>query len=326
MRVALVGASGFGRYHLQVWRKHHGAANVTVVGRDPERLAAIAAELAVTTTTDLDAAFDQAELVDVCVPTDRHAEIARRALARGLPAIVEKPPCRTSAEAEQLAREARGTPLSCVMNQRFSPVWCRVRELVAEGAVGRPMLSLWPVLTDQRKLLAGGDFRSDASRGGGALLDGAFHLAYLIPWVLGREVTAVSAWAGQLAARPPAGEDTGLLALELGECVAQVTYSWAVPNPPRTPAATVLGDEATLVVPRSAKQPIELIRDRETVELDLGAWRTAPRNDLESCLLHHAEGAASGAADGSWADAVQAQRVVEAAERAAAAGRREELG
>lgn len=322
MRLALVGASGFGRYHLQVWLKHPAVKAVTVVGRDPGRLAAIAAEFSVQTTTDLEDAIAGADLVDVCTPTDTHAAIATRALAAGRPTIVEKPPCRTADEAEALAGSA-GAPLYCVMNQRFSPLWRRVRELVAEGCVGRPLLSLWPVLTDQRRLMTGDDFRSDAARGGGALLDGAFHLAYLVPFVLGAPLAAVTAWAGQLAVAPPAGEDTGLLSFEVGDGVAQVIYSWSVPHPPRTPAATILGDEATLLVPRSARQPLERLCRGETTELDLGAWRTASRNDLGNCLAHYLE-ATMGHTDveATWSEAVTAQRVIEGAERSASEGRR----
>ncbi len=322
MHIVLIGASGFGRYHLQAWRKHRDVARLTVVGRDPERLAALATEFGVETTTDL-AGLAEAGLVDICTPPDTHRELAGRSLAAGRPTIVEKPPCRTADQAVALAREAGTTPLFCVQNQRFSPLWQRVREVIAEGALGEPRLSLWPVFTDQRLLMSGTDFRADAARGGGALLDGAFHLAYLVPFVLGRPITATTAWAGQLAAQPPAGEDTGLCLWELDQWVAQVTYSWGVPNPPRTPAATIIGSEATLLVPRSAREPLELFRARQPETVALGRWQTTSRNELANCLDHYL-GAARGynGCQATWSDAVRAQQVIEATLAAASAGRR----
>lgn len=322
MHIVLIGGSGFGRYHLQAWRKHRDVARLTVVGRNAEHLAALSQEFGVESTTDL-AALAEAGLVDICTPPDTHRELAALSLAAGRPTIVEKPPCRTAEQAVELAGEAGDTPLFCVQNQRFSPLWQRVREVVAEGTLGEPRLSLWPVFTDQRQLMSGSDFRADAARGGGALLDGAFHLAYLVPFVLGRAITATSAWAGQLAAQPPAGEDTGLCLWELDGLVAQVTYSWGVANPPRTPAATIIGTEATLLVPRSAREPLELFRERQPETVPLGRWQTASRNDLANCLDHYL-GAARGynESQATWSDAVRAQRVIEATLAAASAGRR----
>jgi len=324
MRVVLVGGSGHGFNHLQVWRKLAGLSALTVVGRDAEHLAEIGAQHGVATTTDLAAALVGADLVDISTPTDSHFDLATQALAAGVPTIVEKPPCRTAAQAAELAALAGETPLACVLNYRWSPVWLRARELVAWGAIGRPLLSIWPVLADNRHLMVGDNFRANAARGGGALLDGAFHIVGLMPWVLGRPMTAVSAWLGQLASVAPAGEDTALAIFEHEGGAAQLTYSWAVPNPARLPAATLIGTEATLLVPRSAKQPIELIRDRETSEVDLGDYRTMPRNDLANALTRFASDPKAAAAE-SWDAAVAIQRLTEACEQAAASGARVSL-
>lgn len=325
MRVVLVGGSGHGFNHLQVWRKLPGLTRLTVVGRDTGRLAELAAQYEVATSLDLAAALREADLVDIATPTDTHFDLARQAVAAGVPTIVEKPACRTVAEAEALAAEAGSTPLACVLNYRCSPVWLRARELVAWGAIGRPLLSMWPVLADNRHLMVGDGFRADAARGGGALLDGAFHIVGLMPWVLGTPMRAVTAWLGRLASAPPAGEDTAMAIYEHDGGAAQLTYSWAVPNPARMPAATLIGTDATLLVPRSAKQPIELIRDRETSEVDLGEYRTWPRNDLGNALTRFADNPAAAAGE-TWAAALEMQRMVEQTELAASTGARVVLG
>ena len=283
------------------------------------------AQFDVDTTTELAAALDGADLVDIATPTDTHFDLARQAVTAGIPTIVEKPPCRSAEQARELAAAAGDTPLACVLNYRCSPVWLRARELVARGAIGRPLLSMWPVLADNRHLMVGDGFRADAARGGGALLDGAYHIVGLIPWVLGVPLRAVSAWLGRLASQPPAGEDSVMAVYEHDGGAAQLTYSWAVPNSARMPAATLVGTDATLLVPRSAKQPLELIRDRETSEVDLGEYRKLPRNDLANALTQFAEDPAAAAAK-SWAAAVSIQRMVELTEQAGLDGQRVALG
>jgi predicted dehydrogenase len=66
-----------------------------------------------------------------------HGPAAMAALARGVPALVEKPLCRTPEEAAALAGFARreGVLLAGVANKRFSPPYALARALIADGAL-----------------------------------------------------------------------------------------------------------------------------------------------------------------------------------------------
>ena len=318
MRVVLVGAGRHAMIHLLAWRKVPGV-QVIVVARRPERLAEVAAEYGAETSTDLDAALDGADRADICTPPDTHAHLARRALAAGVPTIVEKPAARTVDEALALADSAGSVPLACMLNNRYSKLWRRARDLVRMRLIGDPLISLWPVLADNRRLFEAPDFRADAARGGGVLLDGAIHLIDLIPWVLSQPLVAATPWLGHLSSQPPAGEDTALVSFEHVGGVAQLIYSWSVPLPTRLPAATLIGTEGTLLVPRSAKLPFELIRDRETIEHGMGEYTNMSRNDLGNAIARFAEDPAAAAAE-TWEQAIAAQTVVERCEAAANTG------
>jgi predicted dehydrogenase len=77
------------------------------------------------------------DLLLVLCPDDLHGDVARRALAAGVPALVEKPLCRRADEARELCSlaESRGVLLASVANKRFSPPYTLAHALAAEGAL-----------------------------------------------------------------------------------------------------------------------------------------------------------------------------------------------
>lgn len=102
VRIAVVGAGHFGRFHAQ---KVAASAEAVLVGlhdRSADRVASIAAEVGAPALATLDAAIEAAEAVIVATPTDSHAAIAEAALSAGRHVLVEKPITATLAEADRL--------------------------------------------------------------------------------------------------------------------------------------------------------------------------------------------------------------------------------
>jgi len=79
--------------------------------------------------------------VVLATPHSQHAEQIARAAAAGKHVFVEKPFAleRASARRAAAAAEAAGVVLALGHNRRFLPSFCRLRELVAEGSLGRPL-------------------------------------------------------------------------------------------------------------------------------------------------------------------------------------------
>ena len=79
-----------------------------IVGRDRSRAAALGARLGASmTATSLEALdLDRVDAVHLVVPTDRHAELAIRAIELGLHVLVEKPMAIDAAEARLMASAA----------------------------------------------------------------------------------------------------------------------------------------------------------------------------------------------------------------------------
>jgi predicted dehydrogenase len=130
VRIAVVGAGHFGRFHAQ---KVAASAEATLVGihdRNADRAEAIAAEVGAPALGTLEAAIAAAEAVIVATPTDAHAAIATAALTAGRHVLVEKPITATLAEADALVALARqkGLVLQVGHLERFS---------AARGAITR---------------------------------------------------------------------------------------------------------------------------------------------------------------------------------------------
>jgi predicted dehydrogenase len=75
--------TGFGQAHAAVYAERPDVGQVVVFGRTPQKLAKISGRFGFATAADPDAAITEAsvDLVDICLPTPLHAEVAVRANA-----------------------------------------------------------------------------------------------------------------------------------------------------------------------------------------------------------------------------------------------------
>ena len=108
MNIAILG-TGFGKEHAKLFCQEKLADKIVVWGRNPEKLEEIKKEVDVQTTTNLDDILnDQTiELVDVCLPTQVHAEYAIKALRAGKHVFVEMPLADTSENGHKILEVAK---------------------------------------------------------------------------------------------------------------------------------------------------------------------------------------------------------------------------
>jgi predicted dehydrogenase len=92
LKLAVIGAGHMGRYHAEKFARLPGVEIAAVVDRDPAR-----AQI-----SDFREILDRIEAAVIAVPTDRHHEVARACLERGLHVLVEKPIASTLAQADDL--------------------------------------------------------------------------------------------------------------------------------------------------------------------------------------------------------------------------------
>lgn len=129
LRAAVIGVGYLGRFHAQKYAALEGVKLLGVADADPERAAAVAAEVGAPAVADYRALLGQVDLVSVAVPTERHYEVVQECLESGAHVLVEKPITPTVAEADALIALAssRNRVLQVGHLERFNPGWLALR-------------------------------------------------------------------------------------------------------------------------------------------------------------------------------------------------------
>jgi predicted dehydrogenase len=189
VNVGVIGLGMMGRTHLDIYAEMDNVQVVAVSDKDPKRLSGQEAaggniEGQAQGGFDLNQARHYAEgsqligdpdieLVDICVPTPLHLEVAREAFEAGKHVMVEKPLTRTPEQGKELsalAAKAKGLSMPA-MCMRFWPGWTWLKQAVDEQRFGAVRGAVFRRLAEH----AGGDFYCDGQSNGGALLDLHIH-------------------------------------------------------------------------------------------------------------------------------------------------------
>jgi UDP-N-acetyl-2-amino-2-deoxyglucuronate dehydrogenase len=196
----IVGTGVIAEVHADAIAAIPGATLVAVADVLPEQAAAFAAARGCAAEPDLAAllARDDIDVVSVCVPSGRHADVGVQIAAAGKHLVVEKPLDVTLAAADRLidAVRAAGVAMTVISQHRFDPGLIELRRLVDAGALGR--LVLGEAATKwyrSQGYYDSADWRGTWALDGGALMNQGIHYADLLRWIMGpvTEVTAVSA-------------------------------------------------------------------------------------------------------------------------------------
>ncbi|WP_433159130.1 Gfo/Idh/MocA family protein [Kribbella sp. CA-247076] len=235
-RIAIVGTGGIANAHAKAVQACADRADlVGAVDVDVDRADAFAAKWDIPAVypslTDLLAAGDL-DLVHLCTPPNTHVPLAAECLAANVNVLVEKPPTLSLDELDSLldAERASSAQVVCVFQHRFGSGAVRLRELAANGVLGRPLVALcnttWYRDDEYFAMPWRGTFEVE---GGGPTMGHGIHqfdllLSILGPW---EKVTAVAA----RQARPTKTEDVSmaLVTFENG-AVASVVNSLVSPR------------------------------------------------------------------------------------------------
>jgi predicted dehydrogenase len=123
LRIGVVGAGHFGRFHALKVAASQRAALVGLSDVNAERAALVGRELGGVPALGLEELLEVADAVIVAAPAEAHFEIAARALRHGRHVLVEKPIAATLDQADELAALARaaGRVLQVGHLLRYSP-------------------------------------------------------------------------------------------------------------------------------------------------------------------------------------------------------------
>jgi len=150
------------------------------------------------------------DVVNVCVPSGLHVQIAQDVARAGKHVLVEKPIALNLADADALIHtcESAGVTLGVVLQNRFNPPMRDLRHLVDSGKLGRLVLGNATVRWFRPQEYYEDGWHGTWAMDGGALMNQSIHHIDALQWLMG-EVESVFAYADTLMHRMEA-EDIGV--------------------------------------------------------------------------------------------------------------------
>ncbi|MBT2503016.1 Gfo/Idh/MocA family protein [Curtobacterium sp. ISL-83] len=260
IRWGVIGTGGIARSLVQDCVAA-GVDFVAVGSRTQDRAAAFAAEFGIPRAHGDYAALvadEQVDAVYIATPHSRHAEDALLAIAAGKHVLVEKAFTITAAEARRVVDAARRADVAVMeaMWTRFLPQMAMIREMLAEGRIGRLRLV---EATHHQALPTDPTHRlNDPALGGGAILDlGVYPISFAVD-VLGPPTSVLA--AGTVSDQ---GVDTqmGLVLTHAGGAQSMLHFALDVRSPN---TASVIGEDGRIDLDATWYTPTTWrVRDRD---------------------------------------------------------------
>jgi len=250
VRVAVVGLGKMGLFHSTILGTLPGVRVVAAVDQDPA-LGRTARSLGLKARVlpSLQAVLDgePVDTVFICTPTHTHAELVEACLARGLPVFVEKPLAERLERARALAAQAAAAGVVNAVGylMAFNPVFERAHALLEAGALGRIQRYTARVAHGEVFGPKRGWLFDPARSGGGVVMNPTAHLLFLLQRWFGPPHRIV-AETRRLYSTAVEDEATATLEYPSG-LTGRLEASWSVPGKPILELAiAVTGEGGTL--------------------------------------------------------------------------------
>ncbi|MEA3377452.1 MAG: Gfo/Idh/MocA family oxidoreductase [Chloroflexota bacterium] len=236
VKVGLIGCGNIGvGGHLPAYAHIPEAKLVAVCDAVEELAHAAAARSGATAYTDHRQLLARGDLnvVDICLPTYLHGEVAAAAAEAGKHILCEKPMAHTLQAADTMIKavEKAGVKLMIAHVRRFDHRYTSIKEQIDAGKIGRPVF----VRRAERQFLPfpPDAWQWDPRRGGGVILDIGVHVTDLFRWLFGQEAVEVYAVAKSVreSARAANSYDHAFITCKFGGGeVGLAETSWAYPQ------------------------------------------------------------------------------------------------
>jgi len=147
VKVALVGAGGWGLQHARVFAARPDVDFRAIVGRTLEKTRVRAEEFGTRPYLDIGEMLEreQPDLVSLCLPNQGHFDATLRVIEAGYPLLVEKPLVFDLGEADQLLAAAARRDLFFAINfnHRYARPVQMARRAILDGRLGEPVFATW---------------------------------------------------------------------------------------------------------------------------------------------------------------------------------------
>lgn len=199
LRFGLLGYGLFGKHHARAIAATPGAQLVAISAKSTESQQTAKSDFPEVTIygdyRELLARPD-IDIVNIVVPNSLHFEFAKAALQTGKHLFLEKPMCLRLSECDELLKLAQLQNRIIAINHelRHSSLWGGVKDLIDQGAIGRPQHALIELSRFPYRSGSEG-WRWDIDRVGNWILEEPIHFFDLARWYLGDCGEPVSLYA-----------------------------------------------------------------------------------------------------------------------------------
>ena len=298
LATAVVGAGVIGAEHIGAVEANDNVRLAAVMDVDAARAQQVAAEHGSRAFTDLAAllADDEVQAVHICTPHALHDEQVLAALAAGKHVLVEKPMSLTpqGCDAMLAAQEAAGKVLMVGQVMRYFRVNLRIRELIADGAIGTVGHLMRRRLAYFSEATAGIWYRPwylDPKQGGQCLLH-AFgpHEYDILHWYIDSPVVEVYA-RGTESTELYRGQPDSFTTLMTHECGAVSVLSQSAVSRASAHDTHIIGSEGSISLVGAT---LSVNGERVDVENGTATGMTDQIREFADCCLTGREPDASG--------------------------------
>jgi predicted dehydrogenase len=131
MKVGIIGTGTMGRNHARIYSELKGIEDIYVFDLNKTNVNEMR-KLGFVVCDSMDELLDYVEAVSICVPTKYHLEVAKTAIEKNIPCLIEKPVTISVEEGEKLLELLKGKSLIVGVGQieRFNPIISEVKKMI----------------------------------------------------------------------------------------------------------------------------------------------------------------------------------------------------
>ncbi|HZL11715.1 MAG TPA: Gfo/Idh/MocA family oxidoreductase [Prolixibacteraceae bacterium] len=224
--------------------------------------------------TDLD-------VLNICSPNGLHAEMAIKALEKGIHVVIEKPMALTRADAEKVVFKSleKNKSAFCVMQNRYSPPSVWLKNVIRQNVLGKLFhVQINCYWNRDERYYTHKNWHGDAKLDGGTLFTQFSHFIDIMYWLFG-DIKNISGQFMDFSHKNLTDfEDTGIVNFEfVDEGIGALNYSTAIYGENLESSMTIIGEKGTIKVAGQYMNEVVYcnVKDYEMPELEA----SAPPND-----------------------------------------------
>ncbi|HTK06484.1 MAG TPA: Gfo/Idh/MocA family oxidoreductase [Ktedonobacteraceae bacterium] len=265
LRFGIIGCGVIGPLHAEALKVIPDAELVAVADVVPEKAQKLGEKYNARAYTDAGEMLEREHLdvVDVCVPSGLHGQIAIQVMRAGSHVIIEKP---IEIQHERIAEIIRvqketGRKVAVISQHRFDPAAVQVHKLVQEGAFGRLVLgnAAIPWWRSQKYYDSGAWRGTWELDGGGILMNQSIHSIDVLQWLMG-PVKSIRAYTDTLVHQMET-EDVAVAVLRFANGALGTISATTGGYPGAVTRIEIFGDKGSAIIENDRLGYLHLARD-----------------------------------------------------------------